>query len=201
MPPSNTRAQILKIACEILASDGLGTVSFDAIARRLGKSKQAVLYWFPTKQDLLAAMFLPWLEAEADAAAAAIAQSADRDAAIRDFVRGVAAFHLADLNRFRSMYLLPQTIKTGSVALKDTGPVQQVHRATDKIYETLAAHLDGDPASARAEALAIHAAVLGLVLMCGLADTLQDPLKHSQNALIDALVGRLCGDGAPPAQR
>jgi len=63
MPQRNTGDSILKIAREIMASEGLAAVSFDAIARRLGRSKQAVLYWYPTKHDLLTALFLPWLRA------------------------------------------------------------------------------------------------------------------------------------------
>lgn len=193
MPTSKTSTQILKIASEILATEGLGAVSFDAIARRLGKSKQAVLYWFPNKQDLLAAMFLPWLEAEADIAAASVAKASDRDEAIRGFVQCVAKFHLGDLNRFRLMYLLPQTIKPSSETQKDIGLVERVHPVTDKIYGAMAAHLEGNEVPARREAVAIHSSVLGLVLMFGLADSLQDPLKHSENELIEALVSRLSG--------
>jgi hypothetical protein len=42
--------------------------------------------------------------------------------------------------------------------------------------------------------VAIHESVLGLVLMFGLADNLRDPLKHSEDELIAALVSRLSGD-------
>lgn len=193
MSASRTSAQILTIARDILASEGLGAISFDAIARRLGKSKQAVLYWFPTKQDLLAEMFLPCLESEVEVAVTSLENSNCRDDAIRDFVRGVTKFHLADLNRFRLMYLLPQTIKSGSEAQQDIGLVERVHPITDRLYGTLAGHLEGDDASTRREAFAIHAAVLGLVLMCGLADKLQDPLKHSEDELVAALISRLSG--------
>lgn len=193
MPKSKTSTQILEIACAILATEGLGAISFDSIARRLGKSKQAVLYWFPTKQDLLAAMFLPWLQAEAGVAAASVANSGSRDEAIRDFVRGVSKFHLDDLNRFRLMYLLPQTIKPSSDAQKDIGLVEQVHPVTDKIYKAIASHLQGDEGTMRREAVAVHSSVLGLVLMFGLADSLQDPLKHSEDELVEALISRLTG--------
>ena len=46
MQDEKTNKKILTIAREILASDGLGAVSFDTIARRLGRTKQAVLYWY-----------------------------------------------------------------------------------------------------------------------------------------------------------
>ncbi len=138
-------------------------------------------------------MFLPWLEAEADAAVAAVTHSSGSGEAIRDFVRGIAKFHLDDLNRFRMMYLLPQTIKPNGEARKDIGFVERVHPVTNRIYTAMAAHLEGDEVSTRREAVAIHSSVLGLVLMFGLADSLQDSLKHSENELIEALASRLSG--------
>lgn len=188
MPKRQSREKILKIAREILAADGLGAVSFDAIARRLGRSKQAVLYWYPTKQDLLAAMFLPWLEEEAEFATRSVADAAGRAEAIGAFVRGIAAFHLDDLDRFRMMYLLPQTMKPSGQDLHDSGLLDQVHSVTDRVYGALAARLGGAAEAARREAVAIHSSVLGLVLMCGLADSTRDPLKHKQADLVDALV-------------
>lgn len=194
MTEGKTDERILAIARELLASGGVSAVSFDAIARQLDRSKQAVLYWYPTKQDLLAAMFLPWLNAETDVAVEALARASGRDAAVRAFVTAVAAFHLDDLDRFRMMYLLPQT--TGGMRSQQR-MTARVHPVTDRLYTTLAAHLGGKPEEARREAFAIHSAVLGLVLMHGLADSLDDPLKHSDQAAIDALAASLCGSERP----
>ena len=191
MPAQKTSDQILKIAQELLASGGLAAVSFDAIARRLGRSKQAVLYWYPTKHDLLASMFLPWLEAEADVAIRSVADATSRDDAVDGFVRGVAAFHFDDLDRFRMMYLLPQTMKPGANDSQNAKLLNKTHPITNRVYGALAAHLEGDPIAARREAVATHSAVLGIVLMFGLAERLRDPLKHSASELIDALIKSL----------
>jgi len=188
MPRTDTRTEILAIARDIVATEGLGGVSFDAIARRLGRSKQAVLYWFPSRTELLAALFLPWLEAEADAAIAALTDAQAEAEATGAFVRAIAGFHFADLERFRAMYLAPQiTRKTGP----KPGPAEMteaVHPVTDRLYHALAGHLAGRPDEARRKAAAIHAAVLGLVTMFALADALNDPLKHSRPDLLDALI-------------
>ena len=191
MNNKNTSEQILSIAREILASNGLGAVSFDAIARRLGHSKQAVLYWYPTKHDLLSAMFLPWLEAETDTATTAISKATNRIEAIGFFTRAVARFHLDDLNRFRMMYLLPQTTSTKSNVRGAVVAGDEVHQITNRLYGALADHLDGDQEAARKEAFAIHSSVLGLIMMFALADALRDPLKHSENDVIDALIASL----------
>jgi len=197
MPPQKTKDQILEIARGILASEGLGAVSFDAIARRLGRSKQAVLYWYPTKHDLLAAMFLPWLEAEADVATRSVGEATGRSQAIGAFVRAIAEFHCDDLDRFRMMYLLPQTLRPSAQDTHNAELLEKVHAVTSRIYDVLAVHLEGDPFAARREALAIHSAVLGLVLMFGLADSLSDPLKHSETDLVDALIASLLSASRP----
>lgn len=191
MPEKNTNDRIIEIAQDILASDGVAAVSFDAIARRLGRSKQAVLYWYPTKPDLLAALFLPWLEEEAGMAIRAVSDAPARADAIRAFVGAIFRFHLDNLDRFRMMYLVPQTIRPGGDQTEGAAVLQKVHPVTDRMYGALAGKLEGSPVAARQKAFAIHSAVLGLVLMIGLADGVGDPLKHAPSDLLDALVATL----------
>lgn len=191
MSREKTSDQILEIAHELRATDGLEAVSFDAIARRLGISKQAVLYWYPTKRDLLTSLLLDCLVAETEAATYAVTDVSDRIEAIGSFVRAVANFHFCDLDRFRMMYLLPQTTKKGSRNSVVTSTLSKVHRVTDRLYTALAARLEGDEAGRRREAVAIHSAVLGLVLMFALADSLHDPLRHTESDLVEALIASL----------
>jgi AcrR family transcriptional regulator len=191
MPTGKTNDQILNVARDLLASGGLAAVSFDSIARRLGLTKQAVLYWYPSKLELQAALFLPWLEAEANLAIRSVAGSTTRDQAVGAFARAIAEFHLDDLDRFRMMYLVPQTIRPGAGEPDNVALMARVHPVTDRIYGALAEKLDGDPIASRQKAFAIHSAVLGLVLMSGLADSLRDPLKHTASNMVEALVAAL----------
>ncbi|MBW3096233.1 TetR/AcrR family transcriptional regulator [Pseudohoeflea coraliihabitans] len=191
MKSSNTGQEILAIARKIIAEEGLGAVSFDAIARHIGRSKQAVLYWYPTKRDLLVAMFLPWLEAETRAAEEAVSDATNKNEAIGSFVRAIAAFHLADLDRFRMMYLALQTTQLKSDISGSFVAGEEIYSVTNRLYGMLADHLGEDQKAARKKAVVIHSAVLGLVLMCALSDALRDPLKHSQADLIDALITTL----------
>jgi AcrR family transcriptional regulator len=59
--PRDTRRRILSAAAEIVASQGMAGVTFDAVAARLKMTKQAVIYWFPTKIALLSELALPGL--------------------------------------------------------------------------------------------------------------------------------------------
>ncbi len=191
MSQDSMKDQILTIAREILSSDGLAAVSFDAIARRLDRTKQADLYWYPTKHDLLAAMFLPWLQAETDTAIAAVSGATTRDKAISAFIIAVTHFHSENLDRFRMMYLLPQTIRPGVDGPQRGALLEQIHPVTDRMYAALAERLGTDRATVRQEAFAIHSAVLGLALMLGLADSIKDPLKHDTSELVNALISTL----------
>ena len=186
-----TDVKILGVVQKLLASGGLGAVSFDAIARELGISKQAVLYWFPSKGDLLAAMFVDWLGAEAHVAETALESAETSNEAIEVFVRAITRFHMCDLDRFRMMYLAPQTLKTGVQEAKNTDALERIHSTTSRMYGAFAAHLDGTLEQSRQSAFAIHSAALGLVMMLGLSESIGDPLKHSEDDLVNALIAKL----------
>ena len=68
MAEMKTNKKILNAAQDLLSKGGANAVSFDKVATELGITKQAVLYWFPSKSALLAAMFIDWLDTEAQAA-------------------------------------------------------------------------------------------------------------------------------------
>lgn len=187
-----TRDRILAAAEGILVTSGAPALSFDTIARALGVSKQAVLYWFPTKTDLLAELFVPWVRDEAEVAVTALSDAAAPPEAIAAFVRAVTGFHLGRLDRFRLMYVVPQTLKAAGDPA-DRAILPRIHAASDRLYAALALALPGPPAEARQQAMAVHSACLGLVLMVGLAESAGDPLKHRTEDLITALIARLGG--------
>lgn len=191
-----TQDKILAATRDLLAEGGIGAVSFDAVARQLGLSKQAVLYWFPSKQGLLAELFIGWLSAETDVAVAALAGDEGRADPVAAFVKALAGFHLGNLDQFRMMYLVPQTLRSGAAEAMGPEMMARVHVVTGRLYGALADRLPGDPGTARQEAVAIHTAVLGLVLLHGLADATGDPLKHSSDDLVAALISRLRRKGA-----
>jgi AcrR family transcriptional regulator len=52
----STRTQILDVALDLFGGRGFDAVSLDEIAREVGVRKQTVLYWFPSKDELLDAV-------------------------------------------------------------------------------------------------------------------------------------------------
>jgi TetR/AcrR family transcriptional regulator len=56
MPRSDTRQRILTSATDLFGRRGVEAVSLDAIATEVGVAKQTLLYWFPSKDELVAAV-------------------------------------------------------------------------------------------------------------------------------------------------
>ncbi|MBT2466959.1 helix-turn-helix transcriptional regulator [Streptomyces sp. ISL-66] len=81
---SDTRRQILRVSMELFGARGFHDTSLREIAERVGVSKPAVLYHFPGKADILAALVEPMLRdlAAALARAAAAGPAEERWAAI-----------------------------------------------------------------------------------------------------------------------
>jgi len=188
---AQTKTRIVAEALGLLRDGGMGAVTFDAVAARLGVSKQAVIYWFPNKAQLLGAVALGCLRDEAEAAIAAANAAASPAQARADVVQALIRFHLDDLPRFRLMYAAPQT---GARPAWAPDILDRVHEITARQYSSVAAALGGGEAARRA-AVALHMAALGHVLLVGLTEAVGDPMRHSPKALADTLAAMVC-DGA-----
>jgi AcrR family transcriptional regulator len=189
--PPDTRQRILQAAAALAREGGPGGLTFDAVARRLGLSKQAVLYWFPSRADLLASLVLPALRDEAAAAIEAARSATSPAAAAGAVVGAVIRFHMADLDRFRLMYLAPQAgmrrnARSGSRIL-----TEEVHPLTSEMYGAIAKALGGSECEAREGAVALHMAALGHVLMVAMTEAIGDPLRHDPQRLSDRLARML----------
>ncbi|MDU8927355.1 TetR/AcrR family transcriptional regulator [Alisedimentitalea sp. MJ-SS2] len=190
MADTDTRERILEVARQLLAEGGVRAVTFDGIARKIGHSKQAVLYWYPNKRALLTGLLFPWFDVEVNCALDAIAEETDRKKVIQNFVHAIASFHLQDIERFRMMYMLPQ-IETSQMATELLKPDMRLHEVTDLLYGRLAAKLGGTSKESRLEAFNLHASVLGLMTMISLTEAVNDPLKHAHEDLVENLAHQL----------
>ena len=198
--PRDTRDRILETAAALLGAGGLEAVTFDAVAARLRITKQAVIYWFPSKVALLSELALPGLRGEARVAIDAAAGAASVTEAARAVVRAVISFHLADLQRFRLMYLSPQIGVTAGARKTAAELVDQVHPVTSEMYAAIAAAL-GDGPMARETAVTLHMAALGHVLMVALTEAIGDPLRHATDDLADRLADILAAGAGIEAER
>ena len=190
---AKTAGKILDEARAIVRDKGPDKLTFDAVADRVGITKQAVIYWFPNKARLVEALVRPALEAEANAGKVALGDGIGPDDAIRNMVEALAVFHMADLDRFRLMYVTPQIGHRPGRRGSMVTTLGRIHPATTEMYDLLAERLiEGGRyvrlIEARRAAVAIHTSLLGLLLRMAMAETLNAPLRHRDDALIEALL-------------
>ncbi|MGI9390221.1 MAG: TetR/AcrR family transcriptional regulator [Boseongicola sp.] len=198
---ADTAGKILDEAQAIVRDLGPDNLTFDAIAERVGITKQAVIYWFPNKARLVEALVRPALEAEATAGKVALGAGLAPDASIRMLVEALAVFHMSDLDRFRLMYVTPQIGRGPGRSRAMLTTLGRIHPATTEMYDALAEILVeggryGRILEARRAAVAIHTSLLGLLLRMAMADTLKSPLRHRDDALIEALLGVIAPEAA-----
>lgn len=188
----STAERIVAAAMDVVRADGPDRLTFDAVAARVGVTKQAVLYHFPNKARLIEALVRPALEAESAVGLRAIKGVKAQDAP-RAFLDRLAVHHMADLDRFRLMYVAPQIGQRPGRAGEMLTTLGRQHPATTAMYDALAERLVETGryprlVEARRAAAAIHTALLGLVLRMAMADALNQPLHHRADGLIDALL-------------
>ena len=194
MPPQRrvSRELIQEAALRLVERGTLTALTFQALADTLGVSKQAILYWYPSKWELMADCSLPIIQQEADALIAALAGSRDADDAIERFIRAFAGHYATRLPQFRVLYLV-QPLGIEPNAPEQQAALAPVHRVTGSIYAALEAWIAGDTdyarnsVSARQLAVAAHMSAIGLITMFALADALGDPLVHSLDKMVDAM--------------
>ncbi|WP_326568770.1 TetR family transcriptional regulator [Amycolatopsis rhabdoformis] len=83
--PPDTRARILEVAMELFGEKGYHATSVREIAERVGVTKAAVLYHFPGKADLIAALAEPML-VDLEATIKAVEALADDPHAAREAI-------------------------------------------------------------------------------------------------------------------
>jgi AcrR family transcriptional regulator len=110
-PP--TRARILDAATDLFGVRGVEAVSLDAIAAEVGVAKQTLLYWFPSKDDLVLAVLVAAVEQLTVVVEAAIRATSDEpldrvDAVVRAVFRP-AVRRPALLGLVREVGRLPST--------------------------------------------------------------------------------------------
>lgn len=196
-----TAERILAASRDIVRAHGPDQLTFDAVAARVGVSKQAVLYWFPNKARLIEALVRPALEAESAAGKGAITANATPQQAIRAYIGALAVFHTSDLDRFRLMYVTPQIGQRPGRNGQMLTTLGRIHPATTEMYDSLAERLVAGGRydrviDARRGAAAMHTAILGLVLRMAMADALNAPLRLREDALVDALVDVMAPEAA-----
>ncbi|MBE8521407.1 TetR/AcrR family transcriptional regulator [Amycolatopsis sp. H6(2020)] len=88
--PSDTKQRILDVARELFTTQGVQRTSLQDIADRLGITKPALYYHFPSREDLVRSIIQPLLD---DGEEFLLAQEARGDASARELIEGFFDFN------------------------------------------------------------------------------------------------------------
>src|SRR5450432_135269 len=194
---AETRNRILVATRAELRKHGQD-LTLDHIAARLALTKQAVLYHFPSKDRLLVELALHGLAEEADAMIAALAPARSAADAVHRFLRASLAFHLADLERFRLIYMRAQVVPGAKDTLPQAEREARLYPVTARMYAALEQKLIGDKRfpdhlDARTLAVAVHLAAIGFATIAGEIEGAKDAMKLPFERYVDELSAAIGG--------
>ncbi|OXM69699.1 TetR/AcrR family transcriptional regulator [Amycolatopsis vastitatis] len=88
--PSDTKQRILDVARDLFSKQGVQRTSLQDIADRLGITKPALYYHFPSREDLVRSILQPLLD---DGEEFLLAQEARGDTRVRELIEGFFDFN------------------------------------------------------------------------------------------------------------
>lgn len=200
-----TRAAILDAARSVLLRQGVAGTTLDAIAAELGLTKQGLYYHFASKEKLLVALGLAEWTAVADAVHAATSAAATAGDALEALVRTyVGRYHgKLPLLRLAMQWLEPE----GLAELVGPAELAAIRPLNDRMYGPTEHKLaeaqrqgQADPGlNPRRLVFVAHTSAIGLLAMKLMVESVNDPLKHADEALVTELCRALRAAVAPPA--
>jgi AcrR family transcriptional regulator len=203
---AETRLRILEATRAELAREG-ADLTLDGVAARVALTKQAVLYHFPSKERLLVELALEGIVQESDAMVRAVEPASSGADAVRRFVRANLAFHLADLERFRLIYVRAGVVRGAKDSFALAERKERLYPVTSRMYDALEAKLRADrqtrpEVDPRTLAVSIHLASLGYATMASHLAGARETMKRSFEEYADVAATVLArGLGEEPKRR
>ncbi|MBM3658774.1 MAG: TetR/AcrR family transcriptional regulator [Actinobacteria bacterium] len=159
MGPRHTRDEILEAAVATAFADGLHRLTYGRVARRLGTSDRMVVYYFPTKADLVGAVLVEiGLRLQASLAPAVTAPLPDHRALVRALWPHLARPEVDPV--FARFFEAMGLAAAGSTPYADLVPL-----LVEAWIDWAATMIDAPEATRRSEATAAIATVDGLLLL------------------------------------
>lgn len=185
-----SRDDILIAARNVLVRDGIAAVTLEAVAKEAGMSKAGLYYYFASKEALIFQLVFEIWESQALRVKDAVAKEESGTAAIAAIIRNTVQGFASQIEDFRLAYLYYQTAGSSGVKLspEQLDPIRPLNDmllsgAADKLSTGASAPVT-DP---RLFAFLAFAASLGVLTMKGLVEQQGDPLRYTDDQLIDAL--------------
>lgn len=189
---ADVREEILHATRTVVLRDGLDAFTLEALARELGLTKQAVYYYFSSKDRLLFALTVEeWLTA-ARVVNEATSQAESGEDALEALIRSYVTHYAGTLELF---VLVTQRLPGARLTDLTAVDIEQIRPVNDLFYGPTEKRLAAEkrrgqvPASVHPRRLAFsaHVAAMGLLAMKAMVEQHGDPLKHKDEDLVNEL--------------
>lgn len=159
MGHKHTKEDILEGALVAALDDGLSQLTFGRLAKRLGISDRIVVYYFPTKNDLIGEVIMAMgLQLQAELATAFASPATDHRQLV---ARAWPVLTTDEADRIFALFF-----EANGLAAVGREPYATLVPALVHAWiEWVATHLDGDPELRRTEAETAIAVIDGLLLV------------------------------------
>ena len=185
-----SREEILDAARDLILAYGLRGLTLEGVAAAVGLTKAALYYYFPSKDALLEDLGLRSLRAQAQRLHDAVETTDSGPQALRSLIAETIRMNAQQMDDFRLSHLHPQlapdALRVGPQQLARVRPLNELS------YAGAASRLAAGPrgragVEPRLMAFLANQAALGVVMMKGLVEAFDDPLRYSDDELIEAL--------------
>ena len=190
---AQVQREILAVAQRILMASGVESVTLDSVAGELGMTKQAIYYYFPSKEALMRSLITELLNDEIVVLTRELEESEKPQGVLGTLIHSFHAHYIDRLDAFRSVYCQSQLFSGANPAIDHETVKEEINPRTRHLFDVLEKRLAGDALSpeqrAQLRRLSFVAwlSALGLMTMLGVADAADDPLVHSDDELLEAL--------------
>lgn len=183
----------------------MSATTLDAIAAELGLTKQGLYYHFASKEALLVAVCIEEWTAAAEAIHEATSKAPSAADALEALVRSYVARYAGRLELFRlatqAMQAKELAAYVGQSELSAFRPLNdRMYGPTEqKLAEAQRLGLADAALDPRRLAFVAHVSAMGLLAMKLMVESVDDPLRHPDEALVAELCRALRASVAPPA--
>ena len=190
---NQARRDILSSAQAILYEQGPDAVTLASVAGRLGMTKQSLYHYFTSKEALDRSLVATLLDEEIAALLSAISALRSNKRILGVLIDTFYRHYIDNLDAFRTIYSQPQSYSSAASSLDENTLRDEIHPRTRQLFDVLENRIAGDRATkskrrhARELAFTAWTSALGLMTMLSVADATNDPIVHSEPALLKIL--------------
>jgi len=189
---AQARQDILEVAAAIVREGGIESVTLASVAARLSMTKQALYHYFPSKEALVRGLVTALVDDEIETLIAAIDDAESDAVVLGTLIRAFYHHYIGNLGAFRAVYCQSQLYSGSGSAMDEDTVRNEINPRTRHLFDVLEQRIStkvskAERARMRQLAFTAWLSALGLLTMLGIADSVKDPLIHSDADLLNIL--------------